>query len=368
MLHLAATPYTLRFRTPAATSRGALTTREIWLMRVWDDGAAEISGWGETGALPGLSRDDCNDFAAQMAHFCAAFNRRGYSTPAEALPAVAGISAALPSLAFGVETALLDLAGGGQQRLWDTSFTRGEAGLPTHGLIWMDTPDGIMRQVEAKVAAGFDVIKMKIGALPFDAELALLRHIRNSFPAIELRLDANGALAPSEALQQLEALAALDIAFVEQPVHNGQWEVMAAICRRSPIAIALDEELISITSDEQRSALLTTVRPHILILKPALLGGFSACRAWIADAQECGVQWLANSLLESNVGLNAICQWASVCGSDTVHGLGSGTLFTNNIDSPVRLRGTRLELDASRAWDFRFQGSVSPALSQAPAP
>jgi len=110
------------------------------------------------------------------------------------------------------------------------------------------------------------------------------------------------------------------------------------------------------------------VRPHLLILKPALLGGFSACRAWIADAQECGVQWLVNSLLESNVGLNAICQWASVCGSDTVHGLGSGTLFTNNIDSPVRLRGTRLELDASRAWDFRFQGSVSPALSQAPAP
>jgi len=360
MLHLAVLPYTLHFHTPAPTSRGALAVRAIWFVRAWDATVPEISGWGECGTLPGLSREHGSDFAATLAHFCAAFNRKGYRTVAEALAAVQESSAALPSLAFGVEVALRDLAGGGRQCLWDTPFARGEVGLPTHGLIWMDTPDAILRQIAAKVGAGFDVIKMKIGALPFDAEVALLRRIRAAFPHIELRLDANGALVPEKAIEQLETLAALHIAWVEQPVRSGQWALLAAICRQSPIAIALDEELIAITTREQRDALLTTVRPHFLILKPALLGGFSACHAWIADAQACGVQWLANSLLESNVGLNAICQWTSAFGQENVHGLGSGTLFTNNIAGPLQLRGTRLVLDQSCAWNFAALDSTAP--------
>lgn len=361
MLHLAATPYTLRFRKPAPTSRGALTTRNIWFVRAWDDSAPAITGWGEAGPLPGLSRDDRADFGDEAARFCAAFSRTGYGAVEDALTAVQGISAAWPSLAFGVETALRDLAGGGQQILWETPFAHGETGLPTHGLIWMDTPEGILRQIKAKVDAGFDVIKMKIGALPFAEEVEILRHVRSAFPGIELRLDANGAFAPDEALHRLETLAALDIACVEQPVRSGQWEVMAGICRRSPIPIALDEELIPVAGGEQRRALLETVRPHYLILKPALLGGFAACQAWIADGEERGVRWIANSLLESNIGLNAICQWVSAAGSNAVHGLGSGTLFANNIDGPIHLRGARLELDRRREWGFGAFGDPPPA-------
>lgn len=362
MLHLAATPYTLHFRKPAPTSRGALTTRNIWFVRAWDDSAPAITGWGEAGPLPGLSRDDRADFGDEVARFCATFSLAGYGAAAEALAAVREIAAAWPSLAFGIETALLDLAGGGRQILWETPFARGETGLPTHGLIWMDTPDGIVRQVEAKVAAGFDVIKMKIGALPFAEEVEILRRVRSAFPDVELRLDANGAFAPDEALHRLETLAAFDIAFVEQPVRSGQWDVMADICRQSPIPIALDEELIPVTDANQRRALLDAVRPHILILKPALLGGFSACETWIADSEMCGVQWIANSLLESNVGLNAICQWVSAAGGDAVHGLGSGTLFTNNIDGPIHLRGARLDLDRGHRWDFSAIGGPLPAV------
>ncbi len=360
MLHLAATPYTLHFHKPAPTSRGALTTRDIWFVRAWDDRAPAIPGWGEAGPLPGLSRDDRADFGDAAARFCAAFSRAGYGAATDALAAVREIGASWPSLAFGVETALLDLAGGGRQILWETPFARGETGLPTHGLIWMDTPDGILRQVEAKIDAGFDVIKMKIGALPFAKEIEILRRIRSAFADVELRLDANGAFVPDEALHRLEALAAFDIALVEQPVRSGQWDVTADICRRSPIPIALDEELIPVTGADQRRALLETVRPHSLILKPALLGGFSACQAWITDAEAYGVTWIANSLLESNVGLNAICQWVSAVGGDTVHGLGSGTLFANNIDGPLRLRGARLELDCRRGWGFGAFGDPSP--------
>lgn len=368
MLHLAATPYPLHFRKPAPTSRGALTRRDIWFVRAWDDSAPAITGWGEAGPLPGLSRDDRPDFGDGVARFCAAFSRTGYDAAADALAAVQEIGVAWPSLAFGVEMALLDLAGGGRQILWETPFARGESGLPTHGLIWMDAPDGILRQVEAKIDAGFDVIKMKIGALPFAEEIAILRRIRSAFPDVELRLDANGAFAPGEILHRLETLAAFDIAFVEQPVRSGQRNVMADICRQSPIPIALDEELIPVTDADQRRALLDAVRPHILILKPALLGGFSACHAWVTDAEAYGVKWIANSLLESNVGLNAICQWVSAVGGDAVHGLGSGTLFANNIDGPIHLHGARLDLDRGHRWDFSALGGSLPAVPRTSLP
>lgn len=352
MLQIAATSYTLHFRKPAPTSRGTLTARSIWLVRAWYDDAPDIAGWGECGPLPGLSRDDVPTFGGALAEQCAVFNASGFTEIAAAQRWVHGFVAAWPSLAFGIETALRDLATGGRQRLWDSPFARSECGLPTHGLIWMDDVDGVLRQIETKITAGFDVIKMKIGALPFPQELELLRQVRSAYPAVELRLDANGAFAPAEALDHLDALAAFNIAFVEQPVRAGQWGVLADLCRHSPTPIALDEELIAIRTMYERKALLTTVRPQFLILKPALLGGFAASEAWIAASDERNIRWIANSLLESNIGLNAICQWTNVFGGEGVHGLGTGGLFANNVPSPLVLWGNRLIIDPSRRWQI----------------
>jgi len=347
MLHLAAMPYTLHFRKPAPTSRGLLTTRAIWLLRAWDSVAPDVVGWGEAGPLPGLSRDDAPEFPAVVADVCARFNQANVPDAAAALAWVAPLTAAWPSLAFGVEMALRDLATGGRQQLWDTPFTRGEAGQPTHGLVWMDDVDGILRQVAAKIAAGFTVIKLKIGALPFADELALLRTLRADWPAVEMRLDANGAFTPEDALDRLDSLAGFDIAFVEQPVRPGQWGVLAELCRHSPVPVALDEELIAIRTPADRDRLLREVRPQFLILKPTLLGGFAAGEAWIAVAEGCSIGWIINSLLESNIGLNAICQWTSAIGGAQVHGLGTGGLFSNNTPALVSLRGNRLYADGA---------------------
>lgn len=352
MLQLAATPYTLYFRKPAPTSRGMLTARAIWLVRAWESAAPEAVGWGEAGPLPGLSRDDTPDFAAAVADFCARFNQAGISDIAAAQGRAEQLTAAWPSLAFGVEMALRDLAMGGRQQLWDTPFTRGETGQPTHGLIWMDGADGILRQVEAKITAGFKVIKLKIGALPFDEELALLHTLRRTWPDVEVRLDANGAFTPENARDRLDKLAAFNIAFVEQPVRAGQWEVLAELCRRAPVPVALDEELIPIHIPADRTRLLTEVRPHFLILKPALLGGFTASTAWIAEAECHNIGWIINSLLESNIGLNAICQWASAIGRAQVHGLGTGGLFSNNVPSPLSLQGNQLYLSQQQPWQW----------------
>jgi o-succinylbenzoate synthase len=343
MLRLAIEPYELSFAKPAPTSRGVLTRRRILLLRAWDLDAPLVQGWGECGPIEGLSRDDRPDFEDEAAAVCGVINA-GY------VPA-AGDLAYLPSFAFGLDTALRDLAGGGGRVLWETPFASGEQGLPTHGLIWMDTPEGLLRQIEAKVAAGFRVIKMKVGALPLEEEIALLATLRSAYRAaqIELRLDANGAFAPDTALQTLDAFASYDVAFLEQPLAAGNWEATAEICRRSPIAIALDEELIPPTGDT-RCRLLDTIQPQHLVIKPALLGGFGAAEEWIALAEERGIQWWTNSLLESNIGLNAICQWTSAVGGIRIHGLGTGGLFTNNFPSPLRLAGSHLYYDKEAAW------------------
>jgi L-alanine-DL-glutamate epimerase-like enolase superfamily enzyme len=291
-----------------------------------------------------LSSDDRPGFLDEVAEVCGVINAGYLPTP--------GDLAHLPSFVFGWETALRDLAAGGRRCLWDTPFRRGEAGLLTHGLIWMDTPEGLLRQVEAKVAAGFTVIKMKVGALPLAQELALLGVLRSAYPAghVELRLDANGAFTAAEALAVLEQFARFDVAFLEQPLPAGDWQQTAALCRQSPIPLALDEELIGVTDASTRGRLLDTIRPQHLILKPALLGGFSAAEGWLADAEARGIQWWANSLLESNIGLNAICQWTSAVGGSRVHGLGTGGLFTNNFASPLRLVSNQLHYDKELAW------------------
>jgi len=344
MLHLSLHPYTLHFARPARTSRGALTTREVWFVRAWDDAEPAVVGWGEAGPVPGLSRDDRPDFAAACAAHVAAIN-------AGAHPLLLDLND-LPAFAFGLETALFDLYSGGRQELWATPFSRGEVGLPTHGLIWMDDPAGMLAQIEAKIAAGFGVIKLKVGALPFADEIALLAEVRRRHPAVELRLDANGAFPAEEALGKLEQLAPLGIAFLEQPIQPGQWSALTEICRLSPIPIALDEELIACSDPSTRRRLLDEVRPQHLILKPTLLGGLVACEAWAADAIERGIQWWANSLLESNIGLNAICQWTAKLGGARVHGLGTGRLFTNNTPAPLRLVGSRLVVDPGGVWGF----------------
>lgn len=350
MFRLAAAPYQLFFQKPAPTSRGVLTARTIWFVRVWRSEAPDLVGWGESGPLPNLSRDDYEDFGALAEQFCARFNGAQIDSFDAAQTWVQQIAWELPALAFGVEMALRDLRTGAQRRWWDTPFARGESALPTHGLIWMDDVGGLLRQIEAKIAAGFSVIKLKIGALPFEEELALLRTVRSAYPDIEIRLDANGAFAPAEALDRLDALGPLDIAFVEQPVRVGAWSVLADLCRHSPVPIALDEELIPIRSPQERDALLSIVRPQFLIIKPTLLGGFAASKEWIDEAETRNIRWIINSLLESNLGLNAICQWTSAIGGAQIHGLGTGGLFTNNIPSPLSLRGAYLQVDPSVPW------------------
>lgn len=239
---------------------------------------------------------------------------------------------------FGIECALMEALRPGRPR-WNTPFSRGEEGLPIHHLIWMDEADNMLAAMQQGIDAGFTCLKLKVGALPFHREIELLRLAHAAFPHAEMRVDANGAFTPQEAAKKLEALAAAGVHLIEQPIRPGQWEEMAALCRSTPLPIALDEELISCAASEQ---LLDTVRPQAIVIKPSLHGGLLAAQHLAQLAEKHGIAWWTNSALESHIGLTALAEWCAYAAPGTMQGLGTGNLFTDDKPYPVRLRGAQL--------------------------
>ena len=323
----------LHFKQPAGTSRGVYTERRIWLVEISD---SETVGRGECAPLPQLSCDDIPDYADVLRGFCDEVERTG-EIDYEAMRD-------FPSMLFGLETALLDLRG---TTLFDTAFSRGEVGIPINGLVWMGSYDEMLRRMEQKLEQGFRCVKLKIGAIDFEQELDLIRRIRErfSFHEVELRLDANGAFPYQEALYKLELLSQYAIHSIEQPIRQGQWAYMAELCRESPLPIALDEELIGVNDREMKSHLLRVIKPAYIVLKPSLHGGMAGCREWIEAARSQDVGSWITSALESNIGLNAIAQFCSAVYGDHIRmpqGLGTGQLFTDNLDMPLEIRGDQL--------------------------
>ena len=124
---------------------------------------------------------------------------------------------------------------------------------------------------------------------------------------------------------------------------------MAKICELSPLPIALDEELIGVNLSSERQKLLDIIKPDFLILNQAYSEGFKDSNEWIYFAEKRNIKWWVTSALESNVGLNAIAQWVSTKENNLRQGLGTGMLFSNNIQSPLEIEGDELVLKNDKA-------------------
>ncbi|SFO81518.1 o-succinylbenzoate synthase [Prevotella sp. tf2-5] len=329
----------LHFKQPAGTSRGVYTERRIWLVTISD---GERIGVGECAPLPNLSCDDIPNYTEVLRRFCDEVERTG-ELDTEALRDY-------PSMLFGLETALMDVRckmEDGRSLLFDNAFSRGEVGIPINGLVWMGSFEEMRERIEQKLAQGFHCVKLKIGAIDFDAELELVRRIRERFSLheVELRVDANGAFPFEEALYKMELLSQYALHSIEQPIKAKQWANMAELCRESPLPIALDEELIGVNDPDQKRQMLNIIRPRYIILKPSLHGGMMGVREWIDIANDMGIGSWITSALESNIGLNAIAQLAADIYGPHIRmpqGLGTGQLFTDNIPMPLEIRGEKL--------------------------
>lgn len=362
---------TLHFKQPAGTSRGVYTTRHSYYLTLTSDELPGVEGVGECATLPDLSCDAKPEYEMTLRQVCQMVEQMG-RIPYDMIRAY-------PSITFGLETAFASFFDAAKKfleivpaegassssemlkqkgvsvpagmenltELFDSPFGRGEEGITINGLVWMGTYEEMLARLEEKLQAGFHCVKLKIGAIDFFKELDLIKRIRDVYTKeqVELRVDANGGFLPENAMSQLEALAKYDIHSIEQPIKQHQWPKMAQLCRETPLPIALDEELIGVNVRSMKQALLDTVRPQYIILKPSLHGGIYGCNEWIELANQRGIGSWITSALESNIGLNAIAHYAAkIYGSNVKmpQGLGTGQLFTDNIPMPLEIRGDKL--------------------------
>ena len=337
--------YILNFKRPSGTSRGILKTKETWFI-ILNDGVNQ--GVGECGILRSLSIDDRPDYEEKIKWVC--------KNVSLGLKELLSQLIEFPSIQFGLEQAFLSLKSNTLFELFPSEFTKGNSSVPINGLVWMGDKSFMKTQIKEKLSTGFTCIKMNIGAIDFDSELELLTSIRKEFSSdeIELRVDANGAFTPKNSLEKLKYLSELNLHSIEQPIKQGQLQEMAYLCEKTPLPIALDEELIGIFSKEEKEKVIQTIKPQYIILKPSLVGGFKGSEEWIslANKQNCG--WWITSALESNIGLNAIAQWTYTLGNNVPQGLGTGGLYTNNFDSPLEIINGALRYNASIKWNFKL--------------
>ena len=337
--------HTLQFKQASGTSRGVLTYKDTWFIELENNA---FKGIGECGMFKGLSIDHRDDFEETLRWACQNIHL--------GLDALLGQLVAFPSIQFGLEMAFRSLNQKSPFELFPSEFTKGQDSIPINGLIWMGESSFMKQQIKAKLEAGFSCIKLKIGALNFDKELALLKSIRDEFDAqtIEIRVDANGAFKPREALEKLKRLSEFNLHSIEQPIKQGQLQEMAQLCLDTPLPIALDEELIGVFSVTNKQVLLQTIKPQYIILKPTLVGGFKGSHEWIDVAESHNIGWWVTSALESNIGLNAIAQWTYTLKNPLPQGLGTGGLFTNNVQAPLVVNQGRLFYDLKTKWNLKF--------------
>ncbi len=335
--------YILKFKRPSGTSRGVLTEKETWLLFLGED---DNSGIGECGILRSLSYDDRPGYEDKLKWVCENISL-GKDELWRQLRE-------FPSIQFGVEMAFRSLEQENPFLLFPSEFTRGKKEIPINGLIWMGDKEFMRQQISEKIDQGFKCIKLKIGAIDFEKELDLLKFIRSNFSAreIELRVDANGAFSPDEALHKLELLSKYDLHSIEQPIKQGQMEKMAELCEKTPLPIALDEELIGVTNVTEKRNLIQTIKPQYAIFKPSLIGGFRGTSEWKEFCESENVDWWITSALESNVGLNAIAQWTFTLDPKLPQGLGTGGLYTNNFESPLEVKEGKIKYNPEKNWEL----------------
>ena len=307
---------------PVGAARARRNARVGALVTLTD--TLENKGFGEASPLPGFSPESLSDAVNALSDALALVTDESLEDPIAALTQ-RSLDPLTPSARFAFETALLDLVARRRGVPLHRLLSDREASpVPVNAYVGAALDDGLIERTEAALSRGVDTIKVKLaGDSRFEAELAALQELRaRASGRWSLRLDANAAWTLSAARRNLRALAALDVAFVEQPVAPGELRELG----ECDVPWAIDE---SLTDRADTDFVLREGRRSgcsAVILKPALHGLLRA-RELGVSASNIGLDVVVTHLFDGPVALASACELALslpsviACGLDHHSGL-----------------------------------------------
>jgi o-succinylbenzoate synthase len=317
-------PFSLALSTPLATAAGEIERRDGFLVGYDHRG---VTGIGEATPLPGWteSLDEC-DRALDRALAAGADGAHS-----EALLTMD--AAAVPAARHGFATALLDAdarADGLPLYRWFDGDRRC-ADVPVNATIGDGTADETVVAAERAVEAGFDCLKVKVGARTLDADVDRLRAVRETLgETVTIRADANGAWDRETAGRAFDEFAPLGVAYVEQPLPAGDLEGLAALRDREaggPVEVAVDESLV-----EHRVAdVLDAEAADVLILKPMVLGGPGNAHTVAMRARDLGVEPVVTTTVDAVVARTAAVHVAAAVPEVRPCGLATADLLADDL-------------------------------------
>jgi o-succinylbenzoate synthase len=340
-LRLSLHPYRLPLRRPWRTTRGTLRTRRGWLVCAARGG---VVGFGDCAPLPEAGTETAEQGLLRLRHWCA----RADEGAGRLLAALAAQPGHAPAADCAVETALLDLRARHQ-------------GLPLRRLLHPGALDRVpvnamlgaaatldLSGVEQALAAGFRVLKLKLGTGPMAEEIGRIGAAAALLPAgTTLRLDANGAWDASTAAACIGRLAGLPIDCLEEPLAAPDDAVLARLQAAAPFSLALDESL-AVRGDPDPGRL--PIRR--LVLKAPVLGGLRRTLRLALRAQAAGREVVVTSLVESAAGLWATAQLAAATGSGLAHGLATADWLTADLGAAPDIGEGRIGLPDTAGSGF----------------
>ena len=202
-----------------------------------------------------------------------------------------------PAAKAAVDLALWDLAGKLlEQPVYRLLGLSADAERPpTSFTVGIDDTQAMARRAREAADAGYPVLKVKLGT---DRDLDIVESVRAVAPDVALRVDANEAWTPAEAVRKCQALAKFDVEFVEQPVPAEDPEGLRHVYEHSPLPIAADE---SCRTAEDVPAIAD--RCDVANLKLMKTGGITPAVELIHAARAHGLEVMCGCMLETNAAI-----------------------------------------------------------------
>lgn len=325
-------PYDLGFSRPWRTARGTLTRRRGWTIVLETD--AGVSGFGECAPLADAGTEAPEQAEASLSGWLG----RIPGMDLDSLWAALETEAAPPSVRCALEGAVAHVRATRQ-------------GVPLARLINPEAPlefavnasigvadAGLTDRASAAIAAGFSVLKVKVGAGPAqDEQRCLLAIAQDLHPGISFRIDANGAWDAAAALRWIPVLEQMPIESVEEPLRDADPKALRAMQRDVSFPLALDESLPRYLAD----GLIDDLPVQRVVIKPMVAGGIRPCRRMI---EQSSAEAVFTTTLEAAPGRWLVAHMAAALGSDCHHGLDTGHWLAEDVGTGPVIEAGRCRL------------------------